>query len=144
MCLFHPFQRRKLLLIFILLCWIYSALRRILEEAGFICEGFRFRVVPKNVILVHWQSCTCFWWLLCQGWALHTLWCCFPGSSSSIIREHNVQLKSKQCQLPQPGSGARISNYCSCLRICTLLWERGGILSGQISLTVACWMPVQW
>lgn len=49
-CLFHLSQRRKLLVIFILLCWIYSVFKRVLEEVGFICEGFRFRVVSKNVI----------------------------------------------------------------------------------------------
>lgn len=53
------------------------------------------------MLLVHWQSCiffllpcTCFWWLLCQGVSSpHILMLL-----SSIIREHNVQLKSEQCQ----------------------------------------------
>lgn len=36
--------------LFILISWIYSVVKRILEEVGFICEGFRFRVVSKTVI----------------------------------------------------------------------------------------------
>lgn len=29
---------------------MYSVFERILEEVGFICEGFRLRVVSKNVV----------------------------------------------------------------------------------------------
>lgn len=162
MCRLHLFQRRKLLLtfcnyFFVLICWIYSVFRRILVEVGFICEGFRFGVGSENVIstltVLHLfpLALDLFLVALVPRCDLHTFLCCFPGSSSSIIREHDVQLKSKQCQLPKPGSFARISNWCSCLRTCNLLWiplvfERCGILfcQGKKILTVACWMPLQW
>lgn len=79
--------------------------KRILEEVGFICEGFRFRVVSKNVIstltVLHPVHCP---GLVAGGscakvWALHILPCCSPGSSSSITRNtmFSWNLSSASC-----------------------------------------------
>lgn len=156
MCLFHLFQRRRLLL-FILICWIYSVFKRILEEVGFICEGFRFRAVSKNVIstltVLHLFLLVLDLFLvaLVLRYELSThSRAAFQGAAvaslENVMFSWNLSSASclNLCPLPEPVTKVFLS--------CKPLWipfvsERCGFfffLSGQKSLTVTCWMPLQW